>query len=50
MFIILGRFRVQFGITKHELIFQRLPKFVVWKNLQVLIYSKFHEKNDVMTY
>lgn len=29
MFIILGRFRVQFGITKHELIFQSLPKFVV---------------------
>ena len=53
-------FLVQFGINKHLLIFQR-PQIalalrargillVFKKNLLVLIYSKLHEKNHVITY
>ena len=52
-------FLVQFGINKHLLIFFQRPQvararrasaiLLVWKNLLVLIYSKLHEKNHVIT-
>ena len=54
------RFGVQFEINKHEKIFSKTTKIArarrasaicsLWKNLQVLIYSKLHEKNHVTTY
>ena len=53
-------FLVQFEINKHEQIFSKMTKIArarrasaicsLWKNLQVLIYFKMHEKNHVITY
>ena len=44
-------FLMKFGINKHLSIFPRPQILLVFgKNLLVLIYSKFHEKNHVITY
>ena len=53
-------FLVQFETSKHEKIFLKNNKIARalraraicgnWKNKQVLVYSKLHEKNHVITY